>query len=163
MLGFKDAPRCLSCLAALMKRERAQLAQDLFEYIRHRDCFWDAWNWANHSAGLPDGTLPDFLSALPGSCPAQRARGEGASTLTAQSPSPAAAAEWDAGEKGCGELVLELRGRLEALAPGQIIKLVAYDPAAPVDLPAWCRLTGHTLLRSQPPVYWIERGPVSSG
>ena len=33
-------------------------------------------------------------------------------------------AEWDAGDMGCGELVLELRARLDALSPGQVITLV---------------------------------------
>ncbi len=65
--------------------------------------------------------------------------------------------EWDAGELGCGELVLELKMRLDRMRPGQVIKLIALDPGAPADMPAWCRLTGHTLLLQQPPIYLIER------
>ena len=65
--------------------------------------------------------------------------------------------EWDAGDLGCGELVLELRLRLEAMAPGQVLKLTALDPGAPADLPAWCRMTGHTLVNRQHPVYLIRR------
>lgn len=68
-----------------------------------------------------------------------------------------AALEWNAGELGCGELVLELRRRLEAMAPGQVLKLTALDPGAPADLPAWCRMTGHTLVNRQHPVYLIRR------
>ena len=68
-----------------------------------------------------------------------------------------AALEWNAGELGCGELVLELRLRLEAMAPGQVLKLTALDPGAPADLPAWCRMTGHTLVNRQHPVYLIRR------
>lgn len=64
---------------------------------------------------------------------------------------------WDAGEMGCGELVLELRTRLAPLAPGTIFELTARDPGAPEDLPAWCRLTGHALVRAEPPRYWIRR------
>ena len=67
-----------------------------------------------------------------------------------------AALEWNAGELGCGELVLELRLRLEAMAPGQVLKLTALDPGAPADLPAWCRMTGHTLVNRQHPVYLIR-------
>ena len=70
---------------------------------------------------------------------------------------PAADAVWDAGTIGCGELVMELRPRLLALRPGQILELVARDPGAPEDLPAWCRLTGHTLVADRHPVYWIRR------
>ena len=64
---------------------------------------------------------------------------------------------WDAGELGCGELVLELRVRLSRMQPGRVMKLVALDPGAPADMPAWCRMTGHTLVSSQHPVYLIRR------
>ena len=66
-------------------------------------------------------------------------------------------AEWDAGDMGCGDLVMELRMRLLAMVPGQVLRLVARDPGAPEDLPAWCRLTGHALLAAGHPVYWIRR------
>ena len=69
----------------------------------------------------------------------------------------AADLEWDAGELGCGELVLELRQRLDAMAPGQVLMLRALDPGAPADLPAWCRMTGHTLVTQHHPVYLIRR------
>ena len=68
-----------------------------------------------------------------------------------------AATEWNAGELGCGELVLELRNRLTAMKPGARLKLVALDPGAPADIPAWCRMTGHTLVATQHPVYLIQR------
>jgi len=66
-------------------------------------------------------------------------------------------AEWDAGHTGCGELVLLLRDKLVALAPGERLRLVALDPGAVEDIPAWCRLTGHRLLEARPPHYLIER------
>ncbi len=65
--------------------------------------------------------------------------------------------EWDAGDTGCGELVLELKFRLDRMRPGQVLKLTARDPGAPQDLPAWCRMTGHTLMSSAHPVYLICR------
>jgi tRNA 2-thiouridine synthesizing protein A len=65
--------------------------------------------------------------------------------------------EWDAGDMGCGELVLELRMRLKALRPGRLLKLTARDPGAPEDLPAWCRLTGHHLTYIDHPIYVIRR------
>ena len=68
-----------------------------------------------------------------------------------------AVAEWDAGHLGCGELVVELRFRLDTMTPGQIMKLTARDPGAPADIPAWCRMTGHALVGGQPPVYLIQR------
>jgi len=70
---------------------------------------------------------------------------------------PRAVTEWDAGDMGCGELVLELRFRLDTLKPGQIMKLIARDLGAPADIPAWCRMTGNPLVGGQPPVYLIQR------
>ncbi len=64
---------------------------------------------------------------------------------------------WDAGDMGCGELVIELRRRLTPLAPGARFELVAHDPGAPEDLPSWCRLTGHELVTAAHPVYLIQR------
>ncbi len=73
-------------------------------------------------------------------------------------PSPQSTdAQWDAGALGCGDLVLQLRSRVEALAPGQVLRLIAHDPGARADIPAWCRMTGHTLLAEQHPVYQIRR------
>lgn len=64
---------------------------------------------------------------------------------------------WDAGDMGCGELVLALRTRLLTLAPGTVFRLRATDPAAPEDIPAWCRMTGHTLVSAAHPMYLIRR------
>ena len=47
--------------------------------------------------------------------------------------------------------------RLATLPPGQIMKLTARDPGAPADIPAWCRMTGHTLMTETHPVYLIRR------
>jgi tRNA 2-thiouridine synthesizing protein A len=65
--------------------------------------------------------------------------------------------DWDAGSMGCGELVLHLSRKLKAMEAGQTLKLTARDAGAPEDLPAWCNLTGHTLLKSAHPQYWIQK------
>ncbi len=65
--------------------------------------------------------------------------------------------EWHAGDLGCGDLVLELRMRCKG-APGSVFKVIALDPGAPADIPAWCGMTGNELI-SQDPVaktYWIR-------
>jgi tRNA 2-thiouridine synthesizing protein A len=174
-IGFKDAPRCLPCLGAALGQESGWLRDWLLGYIRQRECFWEAWNWANRAAGLAGGVLPPELQA-PGAAAGVRPSpgAETSERLTALENSPAlgreddsapgdgrtpllADAEWDAGDMGCGDLVLELRQRLHALRPGQLFKLSARDPGAPQDLPAWCRLTGHTLWRAEHPTYWIQR------
>ena len=69
----------------------------------------------------------------------------------------AEADHWDAGDMGCGPLVLELRNRLRAM-PGCVLKVTAYDAGAPVDLPAWCRMTKNELLRHDAAnkCFWIK-------
>jgi tRNA 2-thiouridine synthesizing protein A len=64
---------------------------------------------------------------------------------------------WDAGDLGCGELMVELRRRVRMLRPRQTIHLIANDPGAIEDIPAWCRLTGHALKRAGHPNYLIQR------
>lgn len=64
---------------------------------------------------------------------------------------------WDAGDMGCGILMINLRKRLRAM-PGQTLKLIALDAGAPEDIPAYCRMTGNTLLHVQAGErsYWIR-------
>lgn len=49
----------------------------------------------------------------------------------------------DAGATGCGELTLLIFQTMKKLAPGQTLEVRAYDLAAAVDIPAWCRSTGN--------------------
>jgi tRNA 2-thiouridine synthesizing protein A len=64
---------------------------------------------------------------------------------------------WDAGPMGCGELILMLKVRMRDISPGGVLHLIATDPGAREDLPSWCRLTGHHLVRHEHPHYWIAR------
>ncbi|GII04850.1 sulfurtransferase TusA family protein [Planobispora takensis] len=48
------------------------------------------------------------------------------------------------------QLLIELRRLTEALAPETMVHLITTDPAAPIDLPAWCHLTGHAYLGALP-------------
>lgn len=65
--------------------------------------------------------------------------------------------QWDAGHMGCGELLVQLHLRMRSLQPGQLFQLISLDPAAPEEMPDWCRLTGHKLMAAPHPEYWIER------
>lgn len=64
---------------------------------------------------------------------------------------------WNAADLGCGELVVLLRIRLRKM-PGQVLRVVATDPGAPEDIPAWCRMTRCELLRHDPAThsFWIR-------
>ena len=65
-------------------------------------------------------------------------------------------ARWDAGEMGCGGLILELRRVLDKLQPNELLEVSAHNAGAPADIPAWCRLTGHDLILAIHPVYIIQ-------
>jgi tRNA 2-thiouridine synthesizing protein A len=70
---------------------------------------------------------------------------------------PVADVEWDAGDLGCGPLLLDLRKRLRTM-PGQVLKLISVDPGSPEDLPVWCRLSHNELLHHDPATksFWIR-------
>jgi tRNA 2-thiouridine synthesizing protein A len=152
-MGFKNAPRCLGCLAAALGRHPEELRDHLYAYIEHHECYLAGWEWASREEGFDPTATPGCLWAAPRGVPARPAFPE----ADKGSDGVAMTAEWDAGDMGCGDLVLELRMRIQALRPGEVLKLTARDPGAPQDLPAWCRLTGHTLLRAEHPEYWIQR------
>ncbi|MGQ0842819.1 MAG: sulfurtransferase TusA family protein [Sporichthyaceae bacterium] len=46
----------------------------------------------------------------------------------------------------CVSLLLRLRAQLSAVPTGAVVHVIATDPAASLDLPAWCHLTGHQYL-----------------
>ena len=51
----------------------------------------------------------------------------------------------------CPLPVLKARKRLKAMAPGAVLRLVATDPAAVVDVPHFCNESGHQLLAVEEP------------
>ena len=69
----------------------------------------------------------------------------------------------DGGDRGCGELLLAVHGLVASLPAGTAVRIVASDPAAPIDIPAWCHLTGHRYQgpshHEQRAAYDIELGP----
>lgn len=52
----------------------------------------------------------------------------------------------DGGELGCARLLILLRDHAAKLPGGTVVHLTTSDPVAPIDLPAWCRMVGHTYL-----------------
>jgi len=64
---------------------------------------------------------------------------------------------FDGGETGCGELLLDLLLFMKAQPNGAIVKVRALDPGAPLEIPAWCRLTKHILISSEHPFYNIQK------
>ena len=66
----------------------------------------------------------------------------------------------DGGDLGCARLLIHLRRHVATLEAGTVVHLTSTDPVAPIDLPAWCRLTGHVYLGpvepAPRPTYAIE-------
>lgn len=46
----------------------------------------------------------------------------------------------------CVTLLLRLGKEIAGAPPGTVVHVIATDPAAPLDLPAWCHMTGHHYL-----------------
>jgi len=92
---------------------------------------------------VPAGPAIDGVAATPGLL-----RTEPAPAAPPPIPSGryGAVALLDAGDEHCTTLSGTLRRRLRALAPGQVLEVRSTEPSARVDVPAWCGLTGHTLL-----------------
>ena len=65
---------------------------------------------------------------------------------------------YDAGDKGCGNGPLdEIAAQMRAMAPGQMLEVRATESSVANDLPAWCRLVGHELVRHEADRYLIRR------
>lgn len=147
-LGRKDRPLALEALATAEGQALGTFRERMLEYVAVRPCYRGAWQWASEQTGHQDAMRPplawDDAPAPPQDAPAAPAQqGEHA--------------QWDAGDMGCGDLVLELRTRLREMAPGQVLRLRATDLGAPEDIPAWCGMTGNRLIRQQDHSYWIQR------
>jgi tRNA 2-thiouridine synthesizing protein A len=98
-----------------------------------------------------------------------KAIGNGAAAaLSAPPPSktaaePAAAlfgadAFFDAGSHSCCDGPLDkIAATLRKMDSGQTLGVRATDPSVAVDLPAWCRMVGHTLVEQRDDRYVIRR------
>lgn len=152
LLGSSAAPRCSACAAKEHGEPREELCERALQWILRRDCFLANWREASTVEGGAGADRPACLFgavAAPAAAAAPLASG-------AMVP-PVADGEHDAGDLGCGDLVIDLKFKLADMAPGAVLLVRATDPAAPVDLPAWCGLVGHTLLHASHPRYWIRR------
>ena len=80
-----------------------------------------------------------------------------------RSPEPAQertleiARQWEAGETGCGVLIVGLKREIHRIQAGELLQVTALDAGAAADIPAWCRLTGHTLTVAEHPIYVLKK------
>lgn len=71
--------------------------------------------------------------------------------------------EIDATGLKCPLPVLRLQKRLRAVPPGTVVRLLASDPMAAVDVPHFCAEGGHDYLGDEPlgavRAHFVRRGP----
>ncbi len=64
---------------------------------------------------------------------------------------------YDAGDQGCASGALDaIADCMRRLASNQTLEIRATDPSVTVDLSAWCRLTGHSLVMHEGDHYLIR-------
>jgi TusA-related sulfurtransferase len=61
--------------------------------------------------------------------------------------------EFDGGEESCGRVIINLYLYLRQALPGTRVLFISKDPGAPIEFPAWCRLTGNRLIKAEHPHY----------
>ncbi|MGW4947494.1 sulfurtransferase TusA family protein [Actinoplanes sp. NPDC004185] len=66
--------------------------------------------------------------------------------------------EVDSRGRRCPLPIIDLARRLPAVAVGEVVRVLADDPAAANDIPAWCRMKAQEYLGSPAPdVYEVRR------
>jgi hypothetical protein len=54
-LGYKNAPRCVPCLAKGFDRDAAGFLADVRGHVARRACLQAGWEWASANGGTLDG------------------------------------------------------------------------------------------------------------
>ena len=67
--------------------------------------------------------------------------------------------EFDGGDETCGRVIVNLHLYIRDQKPGLRILVISRDPGAPVELPAWCRMTKNELSEFKHPYYLITLKP----
>lgn len=97
------------------------------------------------AAKPPGGPLPP---SLPWPCPDAAVNSEhaGGAVTEQTGPTPVADAILEGYGQTCGTLEPQMKLHMRVLESGQILEVRADDSAARLGVPAWSRLTGHTLV-----------------
>ncbi|MCB9881779.1 MAG: sulfurtransferase TusA family protein [Planctomycetes bacterium] len=69
---------------------------------------------------------------------------------------------YDSYDRGCGDFIMDLKQVMAELAPDSLLMIVSHDAGAPVEVPAWCRLTRHRLVEAEPPYFLVRRRPANA-
>ena len=55
----------------------------------------------------------------------------------------------DARRMFCPMPVIRTQNKIKELHPGDTLEVICTDPGALSDIPAWCRINGHTVLETR--------------
>ena len=72
-------------------------------------------------------------------------------------PAEAVALTLDCTGMRCPRPIIEIARRIGSVEVGQVVELLADDPAAEPDVAAWCRMRGQELVESAPPRFLVRR------
>jgi tRNA 2-thiouridine synthesizing protein A len=65
---------------------------------------------------------------------------------------------YDAGDQGCAAGPMDdIAAIIREMSTGQTLEIHATDPVVPVDLEAWCRMTGNELIEQREHRYLIRK------
>jgi cysteine desulfurase len=92
-----------------------------------------------------------FLEVLPGAVRIARPEPETTGSTMPTAPTvQKTSLTIDALGKLCPLPVIELGKRIGDVPVGAVVRVLADDPAARLDIPAWCRMTGQDFLGTEP-------------
>jgi tRNA 2-thiouridine synthesizing protein A len=57
--------------------------------------------------------------------------------------------ELEAAGLACANLTPDIKKAISAMQPDEVLKVYNDDQSSRIGVPAWCRLTGHTLLEAE--------------
>ena len=99
-----------------------------------------------------------FLDVLPAAVRAARPEsGPALEPTEGKVAEPSSALEIDALGKLCPLPVIELGRRIGTVPVGSVVRVLADDPAARLDIPAWCRMTGQDFLGAESTTAYLVR------
>jgi TusA-related sulfurtransferase len=65
--------------------------------------------------------------------------------------------ELDCLGRRCPLPIIELAKAIRTVEPGDVVRVLADDPAAANDIAAWCRMKGHELLCSEDTAFDVRK------
>lgn len=166
-MGFKGVAICFACLGEKLEIPDDELVDATLGYVVHKDCYTEEWRailpCAQDGRGITLPCIPAPVGERYATLAEPPQEGAGAPTAEPEDAREAVPADWeytdlfDGGETACGDLLFDLRIHFKGLAGGTRVLIRSVDAGSPVDLPAWCRVTGHRLCAQTHPFYLVKK------